>query len=206
MIGVTRATAAGRPARFRGRGRRRRTRARVGAALVARTVRALRCRGRTREGPAIASPDRPRSRSLIEMLGQRVFGAVDDPEILTSATFDCGLQQTTRASRDERQRLDDDAFAAGSVRSIHQSVAAASLAGSARSTTRKGVVISRPSSGSDETADRVHVPRVILVGVHRAFGGHHVERRDADVAKRFDRPAVVPVRLGEPVGEILRDL
>ena len=31
----------------------------------------------------------------LEMLGQSVFGAVDDPEILTSATFDCGLQQTT---------------------------------------------------------------------------------------------------------------
>ena len=60
--------------------------------------------------------------------------------------------------------------------------------------------------GLDETANRVHVPGVILVGVHRAFRGHHVKRRDADIAKRFDRPAVVPVRLREPVGEILPEL
>ena len=49
----------------------------------------------------------------------------------------------------------------------------------------------------DKAADRGHVPDVILVGVHRALGGHHVERGDADVPQRFDGPAVVAIRLAK---------
>jgi len=34
----------------------------------------------------------------------------------------------------------------------------------------------------DKAADSVHVPDMILVRVHCAFGGHHVERGDAGQA------------------------
>ena len=55
--------------------------------------------------PAFAQP--------LEVFGQRVLRPVDDPQILAAAALDRWLQQPARASRDERQRLDDGAFAAG---------------------------------------------------------------------------------------------
>src|SRR5438552_18451636 len=58
----------------------------------------------------------------------------------------------------------------------------------------------------DEAADGVHVPHVILVRVHRIRRRHHVERSDADIAKRLDWPAVVPIGPGKSVGEVLADL
>jgi hypothetical protein len=47
---------------------------------------------------------------------------------------------------------------------------------------------------------------MILVGVDRTLGGHHVKGSNADVAKRLDRPAVVAIGLSESVGEVQADL
>ena len=49
------------------------------------------------------------------------------------------------------------------------------------------------------------MPHVILVRVHDALGRHHMKRSDADIAKRFDRPTVVPIGLSEPLGKVLPD-
>jgi hypothetical protein len=58
----------------------------------------------------------------------------------------------------------------------------------------------------DKAADGIHVPNVVLVDVHRAFRGHHVERSKADIPQRIDWPAVVPIRPGELVSQILAEL
>lgn len=48
--------------------------------------------------------------------------------------------------------------------------------------------------GLGEPAEDFEVPEVIALRVDRAFGGEQVERRDAQIRERIDRPDVSPVR------------
>src|SRR4029079_5923903 len=58
----------------------------------------------------------------------------------------------------------------------------------------------------DKAAARTHVPDVLFVRVHRALGGHHVERGNADVPQRLDGPAVVAIRPRKPFGKLQTNL
>ena len=88
------------------------------------------------------------------------------------------------------------------VSSSHQSIPAASLAGSVRSTTRNGVG-SRSSGSSRQTGQRLHVPDVVLVGVDAPFGGQEMKRGQLQIVQRVDRPAILPVGVDEPADVLL---
>src|SRR5262249_30734197 len=57
-----------------------------------------------------------------------------------------------------------------------------------------------------EASDGVHVPDMILVRVDCTFSRHDMKRSDANIPKRFDRPAVVLIGPSEPLGEVKTDL
>src|SRR5262249_51954518 len=57
-----------------------------------------------------------------------------------------------------------------------------------------------------ETSDGVHVPDMILVHVDSAFSRHDVKRSDSNIPKRFDGPAVAPIRPCEPLREVQANL
>src|SRR5687768_14655514 len=151
-------------------------------------------------------PGKPTFTQALEMLGQGVLGPVDDPEVLTAAALHRGLQQATRRARHELQWLDDSTLAArlrqvlppGSSRSFTGLISELhDLIGRAH---QQAVAL------LDKAADRAHVPDVVFVRVHRALGGHHVERGNADVSQRLDGPAVVAIRPRKPFGKLQTNL
>ena len=86
------------------------------------------------------------------------------------------------------------------VRSSHHATAAASLAGSARSTSTLAVARNVSGSAAGEPAADVHVPRVRRQRVHGALTGEDLERCERDAFESVDGPAVLPVRVDEALG------
>ena len=99
----------------------------------------------------------------LEMLWQGVLRAVDDSQTLAPAALDRRLQQTTRADRDERQRLDDRALAAP----LSQCGPPPRCSRLTRGIGQVDDVIrschQQTTVRFDKAADRGHVPRVILI-------------------------------------------
>ena len=86
------------------------------------------------------------------------------------------------------------------VRSSHHATAAASLAGSSRSTSMLAGRAERVGVGGGEPAAMLMCQGCGSSACTSPFGGEHLERREREAVEPVDRPAVAAVRVDEPLG------
>ena len=137
----------------------------------------------------------------VEVFGQRIFGAVDDAEVLAAATFDRGLNRPTPAFLDEAERLDDHTFStffgvigppsnccllAFGVQQIHLAM----LCGEKEARVR-----------SAKRSKSLHVPKMIAVEEDVAFRGEKMKGSKFEVVERLDGPAIAAIGSNEARGE-----
>lgn len=82
----------------------------------------------------------------------------------------------------------------------HHADASATAASSDRSTRRYGVATNQPASAA-QLGDRLHVPNVGLFETTAPSVARTWKWRKLDVVKSGDRPAVVAIGIGEPLGQ-----
>src|ERR1035437_9153214 len=140
----------------------------------------------------------------LEVLGQGVFRAVDDPQILGAAALDGGLDGPAGLStRREVEGLDDHALSP----TPGQFEPPGNAGGDGLRTSHVNHAIRRCEKQSivllADPGQRVHVPDVIAVAVDVAFGGQQVERCELQVGERSDRPCVPLVGIDVEAGHLL---
>src|SRR5205823_2288648 len=145
-----------------------------------------------RKRPFGAEP--PRAEAL-QVFGQRVFRAVNDPQILPASTLHRRLNQAAPPSRNELERLHHHSLSAASGQ-ILPPLDSLSLAGGVgdvhflegRGQQKSGV---RPA----QFRELFHVPQVILASVDFTLRSQKMKGSELQVIEGTNWPAVSPIRL-----------
>src|SRR5262245_26432280 len=131
-----------------------------------------------------------------KVLWRIVLGPVDDAQILRTTALQGWLHQPFAAPGHKRARLHHHAFATAR----RQLAPPLGCGLHARSVGK----IDKVMGGRDqqlvarrsELSDLSHMPEMVLVHVQGAFGRQQMERRDAIIIERSDRPTITPISLG----------
>src|SRR5580692_5027780 len=126
------------------------------------------------------------------MLRPRVFGAVDDPQVLGTTALDRGLNKATLAKHHEIYRLDDHALAAFRGHVFPPGYERVCGLGILETRRTEGRFEQKRRIRSAQLPQSLHVPNMRLVNMHRPFARKNMERREFDVVDTVDRPAIVP--------------
>src|SRR5260370_40994476 len=132
----------------------------------------------------------PTRAEALQVLGKRVLGAVDDPQILGATALYRRLNDATPTTGNKIERFDNHPFATAASE-LFPPTNSLSLRNRVRhldNPTRCGGEHRRGSGA--KLLEHRHVPAMVLPGVHLALGGEQVERRHPQIVDGADLPAI----------------